>query len=252
MRFARSMLLLFAALLSSGCTFTRQVADLNYQPPQGSYRLIVMQPDISVGLLTAGGLVEPREDWTNQARENVLKALVAQQSKRGGETRVAATRQDTGVDPVLTSDLISLHRAVGQSVILHKYSPAPLPTKAKSFDWTLGARAVEFGTAAQADYALFLNAQDSFSSGGRQALQALAFLGCGFGLCVLPSGGQQFAFASLVDLKSGQVVWFNTLASSVGDIRTPEGSAKMVATLLDKMTQPVQAPASADSRQRRR
>jgi hypothetical protein len=49
-------------------------------------------------------------------------------------------------------------------------------------------------------------------------------------------GGQQVAFASLVDLKTGQVVWFNTLASSVGDIRTQEGADKMVKTLLESMS----------------
>ena len=38
---------------------TRQVADSGFRPPAGNYRVIVMQPDISVGVLTAGGGVEP-------------------------------------------------------------------------------------------------------------------------------------------------------------------------------------------------
>lgn len=239
MKFARAALLVLAALLLSACTTTRRYADVSFEPPQGRYRLIVMQPDISVTVLTAGGMNEPREDWTSEARENVLKALIEQQAKRGGETKVAGTREDTGADPLLVEELMTLHRVVGQSVITHKYVPITrLPTKADIFDWTLGARAVEFGTAAQADYALFLNAQDSFASGGRNALIALGYLGCGFGVCLAPNGGQQFAFASLVDLKSGKVVWFNVLSSMVGDIRTPEGSAKMVEMLLDKMGRP--------------
>ena len=45
----------------------------------------------------------------------------------------------------------------------------------------------------------------------------------------------QVAFASLVDLKTGQIVWFNTLAATSGDIRTPEGAQKMVNSLLDTM-----------------
>jgi hypothetical protein len=235
MRAAQSVMLALAVLLLSACTTTRQIADAGFQPPQGNYRLIVMQPDISVSVLTAGGMKEQREDWTNQARENVLNALAEQQAKRGGETKIAATRDDTGADSALAGELISLHRAVGEAVRLHKYSPLPLPTKAERFDWTLGPRSAEFGAKAGADYALFLNAQDSFSSGGRVALQALAVLGCGLGVCVVPGGGSQFAFASLVDLKTGQLVWCNTLLSSVGDIRTPEGSAKMVSALLDKM-----------------
>jgi hypothetical protein len=219
----------------SACTTTQQVAHNEFRPPQGSYTLIVMQPDISVGVLTAGGLVEPREEWTEQARRNVINALMSQQGRRGGQTKVAATREETGADPALVSDLLDLHNAVGASIKLHKFTMFTLPTKRDRFDWTLGHRAVEFGASTSYDYALFLHAQDSFSSGGRVALQIAGALACGFGVCVMPTGGVQVAFASLVDLKTGQVIWFNTLASSVGDIRTPEGASEMVKKLLDSM-----------------
>ncbi|HVY79502.1 MAG TPA: hypothetical protein VG994_00850 [Steroidobacteraceae bacterium] len=50
-----------------------------------------------------------------------------------------------------------------------------------------------------------------------------------------------------MDLKTGKVVWFNILSSSVGDIRSPEGAEKMVTTLLDKMkpSKPVQAASTS-------
>jgi hypothetical protein len=224
-----------AAFLLSACTMTQQVADAGFKPPQGNYRLIVMQPDISVGVLTAGGAVEPHEAWTNQARDNVLKALVRQQADRGGQTKVAATREESGGDLAMVADLYWLHTAVGNSIKLHKYAGLLLPTKKNRFDWTLGSQAVAFGQATQYDYALFLHAQDSFSSGGRVALQAAGLLTCLVGVCVMPAGGQQIAFASLVDLKTGQVVWYNMLASSVGDIRSREGAETMVTRLLDKM-----------------
>lgn len=224
-----------SAILLSACATTNQVADTQFRPPEGHYRVIVMQPDISVGVLTAGGAVEPREDWTNQARDNVLKALSAQQTKRGGDIKIASTREEAGGDTQQVSDLIWLHNAVGQAIKVHKYTVFTLPTKQGKFDWTLGKEAVAFGQATQYDYALFLHAQDSFSSGGRVALQAMSMLGCAVGVCVMPAGGMQIAFASLVDLKSGQVVWFNTLASGSGDIRTPQGAQQMVDSLLDKM-----------------
>lgn len=224
-----------AFALSACTTTTHQVADSGFRPPQGNYRVIVMQPDISVGVLTAGGTVEPREDWTNQARENVLKALTAQQVKRGGDITIASTREEAGGDPAQVADLIRLHTAVGQAIKLHKYSVFTLPTKQNKFDWTLGESSVAYGHSTHYDYALFFHAEDSFSSGGRVALQAVSMIGCAFGLCVMPTGGLQQAFVSLVDLKSGQVVWFNTLADTAGDIRTPEGAQKMVDSLLDRM-----------------
>ncbi len=235
-----------AALSLSACTTTKQFADIGFQPPEGSYKLIVMQPDISFGLLTAGGGVEPNEEWTNQARANVLKALVAQQQGRGGETRIAMTLSDTGADQAMVADLFWLHTAVGNSIRIHKYLGHRLPTKADRFDWTLGERAVEFGTATQYDYALFLHAEDTVFSGGRVALTMASLLGCAVGVCMLPPGGQYTAFVSLVDLRTGKVVWFNTLISSVGDMRTPEGAEKMVTALLEKM-KPGQAVSAAGS-----
>jgi hypothetical protein len=238
----RLLCLAVAAIVLCACTSTKQVSDVGFRPPEGSYRLIVMQPDISVGVLTAGGAVEPHEVWTNQAREHVLKALEKQQAGRGGATMVAATREAAGGDPAAVADLYWLHKAVGTSIQIHKYLPmAALPTKKERFDWTLGEQAVAFGRATQYDYALFLHAEDSFSSGGRVALQAAGLLTCLVGVCVMPTGGQQIAFASLVDLKTGSVVWFNVLFSSVGDIRSPAGAQEMVDKLLDKM-KPGKAP----------
>lgn len=232
---AKVFLVLLAGLALAACTSTRQMADVGFVPPEGQYRLLVMRPDVSVGLLTAGGVVEPREDWTEQARAHLIDALVRQQAGRGGMVRVAATREEAGADPALVAELERLHKAVGASIALHKYLGQSLPTKKDRFDWTLGQQAVAFGQASGYDYALFLHAEDSFASSGRVALQAVSFLGCMVGVCALPSGGRQSAYSSLVDLKTGQVVWFNVLTSSTGDLRTPEGADALVRNLLGRM-----------------
>jgi hypothetical protein len=234
-----------ASAALAGCVSARQVADVEFQPPQGDYSLIVMRPDVQVGTVTAGGLVEPRADWTEQARANVLRALASQQSGRGGRTRIVETREGiAGVDPRTVADLERLHNAVGNSIIVHKYVPGnELPTKRRGIDWTLGDEAVKFGRATGMDYALFLYAQDSQASTGRAALQVLGLAGCFVGFCAPVSGGSQVAFASLVDLKTGELVWFNLLQTgggqlpglTFGDIRTPEGAEQMVERLLGRM-----------------
>ncbi|QNN65758.1 hypothetical protein H9L12_04160 [Sphingomonas rhizophila] len=68
----------------SACVSTRQFADVHFSPPSGDYKLLVMRPDVSVGSVTTGGMVEPRADWTEQSRRNLLAALRAQQATRGG------------------------------------------------------------------------------------------------------------------------------------------------------------------------
>jgi hypothetical protein len=237
-------LMVASSVVLAGCVQTRQVADVEFQPPQGNYSLIVMRPDVQVGSVTAGGLVEPRAEWTEQARGHLLQALREQQSGRGGRTLVAETRESVpGVDPKTVAELERLHNAVGNSIALHKYLGAELPTKRRQgIDWTLGEDAVKLGRATKMDYALFLYAQDSIASTGRVALQVLGIAGCFVGFCAPQGGGGQTAYASLVDLKTGDVVWFNVLQTgsqlpglAFGDIRTPEGSAQMVDRLLGRM-----------------
>jgi hypothetical protein len=237
------ILLAGASLALAGCVQTRQVADVEFAPPQGDYSLVVMRPDVQVGSLTTGGMVEPRADWTEQARGHVLRALTQDQATRGGRTMIVETRESVrGVDPKTIADLERLHNAVGNSIVLHKYMFQDLPTKRRGLDWTLGEDAVKFGRATGMDYALFLYAQDSVASSGRIALQVVGIAGCFIGFCAPQNGGSQTAFASLVDLKTGDVVWFNVLQTggllpgvSFGDLRTPDGANQMVERLLGKM-----------------
>jgi len=241
----RVALALLGSVALAGCVQTRQYADVEFTPPQGDYKLLVMRPDVSVGSVTTGGLVEPRADWTEMARTKVLAALKAQQAARGGNVLIMDKRSSLpGVDAETIAELERLHYAVGSSIALHKYSGAYLPTKrGKGLDWTLGEDAVALGRRTGYDYALFLHAEDSFASSGRVALQVLGIAGCFVGFCAPNVGGAgQFAYASLVDLRTGEVVWFNVLQAGsqvagikMGDIRTDDGAAQMVDRLLDRM-----------------
>lgn len=234
-----------ASVTLSACVQTRQYADLQFSPPSGDYRLLVLRPDVSVGSVTTGGMVEPRADWTEQARANVTAALKAQQAGRGGQVLVVEKRSEIpNVDPDTVAEIERLNFIVAQSIVLHKYLGVYLPTKrGRGLEYTLGREAVEFGRKTGFDYMLFLHAEDSFASTGRVVLQVIGIAGCFVGFCV-PNigGGGQLAYASLVDLKTGEVVWFNVLMAGtqiagvkMGDIRTPEGAAQMVDRLLGRM-----------------
>ena len=243
MRSMGSAALVISAVILCACATTRQQSAGGFHPPPPGYHVIVMQPDVAVGEVTAGGVVEQREDWTNQGRDSVLKALAAQEAAQGAVAKIAATVEDAGWDPAATRDLIALHRAVGEAIGTHKYGLLQLPTKKDRFDWTLGEQAVAFGTATHYDYALFVYARDSFASGGRVAVQVMGVLGCALtGICVVAGGGQQAAYASLVDLKTGDVVWFNVIHSASGDIRTPEGASELVSKLFAGMGKAGSAP----------
>ena len=47
--------------------------------------------------------------------------------------------------------------------------------------------------------------------------------------------GSESGFASLVDLDTGDIVWFNMVVAGSGELRDVEGARKTVAKLLDTM-----------------
>ena len=244
MRKVEVALALLLSVTVSGCVQSRQYADVEFTPPQGDYRLLVMRPDVAVNSLGTGGMAQPRADWTEQARGNIIEALRAEQAQRGGKVLVLARRNELpNVSADEIADLERLHYAVGNSIALHKYSGYALPTKrGKGLEYTLGEDAVSLGRRTGYDYALFLYAEDNIASTGRTALQVLGVAGCFIGFCAPSGGSNQFAYASLVDLRTGEVIWFNILQTgsqlpgvSFGDIRTQQGAAQMVERLLGRM-----------------
>ena len=237
--------MLAASVALSACVQTRQYADLQFTPPQGDYKLLVLRPDVTVGSLTTGGMVEPRADWTDQARASIIDALRAQQATRGGKATFIERRTELpGVTADELADVERLNAAVAESIVVHKYLGDYLPTKrGKGLDWTLGQDAVRLGQKTGYDYALFMHAEDQVASGGRIALGVIGLAGCLVGFCAPNVGGaQQLDYASLVDLKTGEVVWFNVVVAGsqvpgikFGDLRTPAGAAQMVDRLLGRM-----------------
>ena len=245
-RFGSGLALVLAlGVALSGCVQTKQYADMQFTPPSGVYKLLVLRPDVTVGSLTTGGMVEPRADWTEQARTAIIAALRAQQAARGGLVTIAERRIEVeGVTAEEMAEMERLNAVVGQSIVIHKYLGDYLPTKAgKGLDWTVGEAAVSLGRKSGYDYALFLHAEDQVASTGRVVLGVIGLAGCAVGFCAPNIGGAtQLDYASLVDLKTGEVVWFNVVQAgsqmpgiAFGDLRTPEGAAQMVERLLNRM-----------------
>src|SRR5213592_4170473 len=106
-------LALAASASLTACVQTKQYADLQFTPPQGDYKLLVLRPDVTVGSLTTGGMVEPRADWTDQARASVVDALRAQQATRGGKLTIIEHRNEVpGVTADELADVERLNAAV--------------------------------------------------------------------------------------------------------------------------------------------
>jgi hypothetical protein len=207
----------------SGCTFTHEEKAVNasFDFTAKVKRVIVVDPDVSLGELTAGGLVEARADWTAAAKGFIVADVA---------TILAAKNIDVVKADKPSSDhenqIIKLHHVVGQEASLHTL--IRLPNKGDAFDWTLGPGTNELRDQYGADYAVFIYVRDSYTTAGRAAMMiGAAMLGIGI------QGGSQAAFISLVDLRTGNIVWFNRLGSTNGDLRTDAPARDVVNNLLE-------------------
>jgi hypothetical protein len=218
------------ALATSCATANRVETMAGGAPPPENATIIVVAPDIRLSILTAGGVEEPRSDWSDQARTNIAASLAAR-LRQEGHTPVPFEPDDAMQGR--TGQLLRLHEAVAASILIVHYTPLfPLPTKVDAFEWTLGDGVQEIAAnsdAPEARYALFLFARGSYASGGRIAAVAIgAALGVG-----VPMGGQDL-YASLVDLETGDIVWFNVArAGTNADMREPDGASTLVNSVLE-------------------
>ena len=225
----RGLLLLVVTLLLQAC-----VAPVQRQTPElrreaGKVPTVVLMPlDVELAELSAGGLPEPKSEWTDTALKHMRAALGDQAKQYKVKLVDYNPTSGTTEDQTTSLDLVKLHRAVGGSVLVHQYIPGrELPSKAGKFDWSLGPEVAAIARSHTGDYALFIFVRDSYASAGRVGMiMVAALLGVGV------PGGAQVGFASLVDLKTGDIVWFNRLARGHGDLRTPEAAAETVQVLV--------------------
>jgi len=218
------------ALVLAGCVSTqvRTAKDPAGQPLRVDGSVVLVEPDIELYELLAGGAPEPRKAWTDAARQLYPRAAREKLTAQGIALRPDfALPADVGPDHRLRQ-LELLNRAVSISILQYGRTGSRLRSKHGRFDWSLGPGVAELRQATGADYALFTYIRDSYTSGGRAAMRVIGFLLLGGDI----GGGTQIGLASLVDLRTGQVVWHNLLLDQTGDLRDAAGANETADDLL--------------------
>lgn len=205
--------------------------------PKGA-KVVIMPTDIKLFSKGGGGVLEPKAEWTESAAKHFKAALLQSKHWRGLTTLELREK-----DADELAEIIALHAAVALAISTHHFrdnhsglpmEPMPLPTKNGKLDWSMGEAVQPVKKITGADYALFTWIRDSYTSGGRAA--EMVALGIVSILLLHPgdpgSGGTQIGYASLVNLNTGQVLWFNHLARSSGDLREAEKAAETLEALL--------------------
>jgi hypothetical protein len=235
--------MLFALQIGfSGAAFAKTKADATFAFPKDKpIKIILFRPDMEVASLGASGVPTPNPDWTADSRKFIAEALKETAGKRNIE--IAPIPELSGDDAAYAAEYQSLYRAVANSMMIHNYvqklptKKLPAGSKAKyAFDWTLGPGTKKLAELGGGNYGLFIYGYDAYATSGRKVMQifmlvASSALGGGF----FPQGGQHFSYASLVDLDTGNIVWFNFYANKKGDIRERAGAQERADTLLSTL-----------------
>ena len=227
-----------AAALAVACSLWGTVAEAQtpsrnlapgFSTRAAGSKLVIVPADMELFSLSGGGVLEPRADWTDAAQKHFRTALLARKEVATGDIQEL---KETDLDEL--GQLNALHGTVAEAVFAHHMMRMPpLPTKNDALDWTLGEAVKPLHDRTNADYALFFWVRDSYASAERKAaMVAMTVVGALLGVAVVPMGGQQVGYASLVDLKTGRIVWFNNLARASGDLREPKAAEETVEALL--------------------
>ena len=221
--FSVSICLLLLALANPAYTQSKNRAPGFEALPRGS-TIVIMPTDIELFEISAGGVLEPKAEWTATAAKHFRDVL---DTKRKLLDLNSAFLSEKDADDV--AEINTLHAAVARAISMHHFGASSfyLPTKNEKLDWSLGESVQVIKQKTGANYAFFSWIRDSYASAGRVgSMIVLALLGVGV------SGGVQVGYASLVDLNTGQVLWFNQLTRASGDLRSAEKAQETLESLL--------------------
>lgn len=227
-KFVSVIFVTVAMIALSACQTAAVYTNEVLKRPDASIKVVVMPIDVELSELNAGGVTTPRADWSHAAKDHMERELSAFLSERDVSSVLYVPDTETADPESKETQLSKLFEVVGSAVSFHHYvQPVNLPTKNGKFDWTLGPDVQVLANRYDADYALFTFVRDSYATAGRAAVIVFAAI-----LGAHVQGGTQFGYASLVDLRSGEIVWFNRLFRGGGDLRTAKPAKETVDMLM--------------------
>ena len=239
----RLRIILLLGLLAAACVSSiRSVPDFDARFEK-LRTVTLVPPKVAVYRLTAGGIEEEVHDWSESAR----RQLTVEVEKRARETghlefvpyagpplpgTPGTEAAGHGAPPTPLEETWTLYEAVAQEILLHT-SPEfgqVFPSKMKNFDYTLGREAAAVVAQTGADAFLVVVATDHVATAGRQALIGAGVAAAAVtGIYVGPKmSSPAIVVLALVESRSGDILWFNSVSSGSADLRKLERDAGLV------------------------
>lgn len=246
---------LLALGLLAGCATVPYRAHPEFEGRARQIKTVALiPPDVKVYELSAGGVREEMDHWSETARNNLRAAL----GKRvGGAGGFVLKEFDPAGSPAANQefqDARPLFEAVTLSALLHAYGEqtgTTFQTKRERFEYSLGPLPA-LADVAGTDAFLFLFARDHVSTGGRVALTVLGVLvGVATGVFIVPRPGGTDIMTALVDSQTGDVLWFDHRGSGGGyDLRDPASTEELVAQVAEELIKAIGPKATPAARDR--
>jgi len=225
------------------------------QPPdfqtrfEGVERITLVPPKVAVYSMSAGDTEEEVQDWSDAAYENVTRALRAEIEELGrtfvefeGPALPHRTLRHDGRDAERAAeaphdeaeDSWLLFEAANIAIMRHTYDPwNTFPERVKGFDYTLGTEAAALVGKTDADAFLLIIATDHIPTRERAALVAAGLaMGAMTMSYVGPSATPAKLTLALVEVKTGDILWFNTLSLPFTDLRDEATDKALVDTVM--------------------
>jgi hypothetical protein len=215
------------------------VADTGTAAPVATgevHRVVVLQPEFRVFVQSAGGVREIEPDWTGQA-QNALALAVERHLRHDPRFAIAAPVEPaTAEEATLLREHVELFKLIASNAsMMIRFGGKAWQEKKLQYDYTLGDGLATYGDRSNADYAFMIGGAQIKQTGGSVFMQ-LALAGT---LGVVMPGGGTYLMLALVDMRTGNIVWFNSLEGGEvlgmtgSDLRKEGAADEVVGRLFD-------------------
>lgn len=197
-------------------------------------KILLLPPQMFVGEISAGGVVQKQDDWTRQSSENLLSAAETVLRESGQlQTIRLPSNLDADAQEIIESHIGLYDRLALAIYIYGRGKDSAWKHRHEAWDYTLGNGLAFLREKTGADTALIFIGTDLISSSGRKAIFTV---GLAIGL-VMPLG-QAFITIGLADLKTGDIRWMSYDQSMSLDSREPDEAEKLVRDFFKDYPQP--------------
>ena len=224
-----------------GCVASKTSASIpNFkQEYEAKKRIVVVPPLVKMYEISTGGLEEEMTQWSTIAKNNLQNSILNTLSQNNFlkyEFVDYSSLSEIEKESILSSQ--NLMYRISPSINSHSLniSQSKFNEKLKNFDYSIGNSLSNISQ--DGDLYLFVNAYDKVQSSGKKAAEAVKVIVSAllFGVGTADFGGITYSSISLVDAKTGKIMWYNYYFSKGQvDLRDKKGTDEVVKVLLDDL-----------------